>query len=58
MRSIEPGNLEIPGLVLAHHPGMTSTAMPGLDPGLHRPSGKPLFFRSIAGSSPAATDLL
>jgi len=24
MRSIEPGNLEIPGLVLTHHPGMTS----------------------------------
>ncbi len=24
MRSIEPGDLEIPGLVLAHHPGMTA----------------------------------
>jgi hypothetical protein len=43
MRSIEPqmrngasGNLEIPGLVLAHHPGMTHTKIQ-LNQGARRP---------------------
>jgi hypothetical protein len=50
-------NLEIPGLVLAHHPGMTEGAPSGLTAICRRAiEQRAFYFRTFAGKPPCLFD--